>query len=212
MLCQRPNAAIGNRIGSMPIGRRSWLCSRPRPDITIDELRHSLSKKGLYALAMARPAAPSSITRSRAVPCRRARPSGRFEGPRGLRESQDKVDRDRLVFICETWASTNMARTHGRFRRGERLRASIPHGHWKTTTCVAALARYGIIGPWVLDGPTNRDVFECQSALEWAPHRRPKGPLLSACSAGNALASSELVGVAETARARMARRSPRGIG
>jgi transposase len=76
------------------------------------------------------------------------------------RESQDKLDRDRLVFIDETWASTNMARTHGRCQRGERLRASVPHGHWKTTTCVAALTTHGIIAPWVLDGPINRDAFE----------------------------------------------------
>ena len=76
------------------------------------------------------------------------------------RESQVKLDRDRLVFIDETWASTNMARTHGRCLRGERLRASIPHGHWKTTTCVAALTTRGIIAPWVLDGPINRDAFE----------------------------------------------------
>jgi transposase len=76
------------------------------------------------------------------------------------RESQGKLDRDQLVFIDETWASTNMARTHGRCLRGERLQASVPHGHWKTTTCVAALTTRGIIAPWVFDGPINRDAFE----------------------------------------------------
>lgn len=75
------------------------------------------------------------------------------------RENQDKLDRDRFVFIDETWASTNMARTHGRCPRGERLRASVPHGHWKTT-CVATLATRGIIVPWVLNAPINRDAFE----------------------------------------------------
>ena len=53
-----------------------------------------------------------------------------------------------------------MARTHGRCQRGERLRAAVPHGHWKTTTFVAALTTRGIIAPWVLDGPINRDAFE----------------------------------------------------
>ena len=53
-----------------------------------------------------------------------------------------------------------MARTHGRCRRGERLRAGVPHGHWKTTTCVAALTTRGMIAPWVLDGPINRAAFE----------------------------------------------------
>jgi len=53
-----------------------------------------------------------------------------------------------------------MARTHGRCLRGERLRANVPHGHWKTTTYVAALTTGGMIAPWVLDGPINGDAFE----------------------------------------------------
>jgi transposase len=65
-----------------------------------------------------------------------------------------------LVFIDETWASTNMARTHGRCRRGERLRVGVPHGHWKTTTFVAGLTTRGMIAPFVLDGPINRIAFE----------------------------------------------------
>jgi transposase len=75
-------------------------------------------------------------------------------------DGQFNLDPDRLVFIDETWASTNMARRHGRAPRGERLRAGIPHGHWKTTTLVAALRLDGIIAPFVLDGPINRDAFE----------------------------------------------------
>ena len=46
------------------------------------------------------------------------------------------LDPEKLVFIDETWASTNMSRRYGRAPRGERLRAAIPHGHWKTTTFV----------------------------------------------------------------------------
>jgi transposase len=65
-----------------------------------------------------------------------------------------------LVFIDETWASTNMARTHGRCRHGERLRVGIPHGHWKTTTFVAGLTTRGMGAPFVLDGPINRIAFE----------------------------------------------------
>ena len=63
------------------------------------------------------------------------------------------------MFVDETWASTNMARRHGRCRRGERLRAGIPFGHWKTTTFVAGLRRTGMVAPWVLDGPINADAF-----------------------------------------------------
>jgi transposase len=55
------------------------------------------------------------------------------------------------VFIDETGASTKMARRHGRALRGQRLRMSVPHGHWKTTTFVGALRLSGMTAPMVLD-------------------------------------------------------------
>ena len=70
-------------------------------------------------------------------------------------DAQLDLDPERLVFIDETWASTNMARKCGRASKGERLRASIPHGHWKTTTFVAGLRLSGMVAPMVLDGPIN---------------------------------------------------------
>jgi len=64
-----------------------------------------------------------------------------------------------LVFIDETGASTKMARLRGRARRGQRCRAPIPHGHWKTTTFTGALRLSGMTAPMVLDGPMNADAF-----------------------------------------------------
>jgi transposase len=75
-------------------------------------------------------------------------------------DGQLDLDPERLVFIDETWASTNMARRYGRCRKGERLRMSVPHGHWQTTTFIAGLTTRGLIAPWVLDGPINRLAFE----------------------------------------------------
>jgi transposase len=75
-------------------------------------------------------------------------------------EAQPDLDPARLVFIDETWTSTNMARSRGRCLRGERLRSPIPHGHWKTTTFVAGLRLSGITAPFVLDGPINRMAFQ----------------------------------------------------
>jgi transposase len=63
------------------------------------------------------------------------------------------LDPGRLVFIDETGASTKMARLRGRAPRGQRLRAGVPHGHWKTTTFVGALRLTGMTAPMVLDGP-----------------------------------------------------------
>jgi transposase len=83
------------------------------------------------------------------------------------------LDPDRLVFIDETWASTNMARTRGRAPRGERLRAAIPHGHWKTTTFVAGLRNSGMVAPMVLDGPINGIAFQAYVDQVLIPDLRP---------------------------------------
>lgn len=72
---------------------------------------------------------------------------------------QDELDIDRLFFIDECGTNTKMARTSGRSLRGERCRASIPHGHWKTTTLVAALTTSGIAAPMILDGAMDGDMF-----------------------------------------------------
>ena len=72
---------------------------------------------------------------------------------------QASVDPGRLVFIDETWAKTNMVRTHGRAPRGERPRMGFPPGHRKTTTFVGAPTTRGIIAPFVLSGAINRDAF-----------------------------------------------------
>jgi transposase len=92
------------------------------------------------------------------LPCEQDRPDIARKRARWQRY-QGRIDPARLVFIDETWAKTNMTRSHGRCRRGERLRAKVPHGHWKTLTFLAALRCDRIEAPCVLDGPINGDCF-----------------------------------------------------
>ena len=66
-----------------------------------------------------------------------------------------------------------MARRHGRAPKGQRLRVGVPHGHWKTTTFLAGLATRGMIAPFVLDGPINKDAFETYVAKVLVPELRP---------------------------------------
>ena len=87
--------------------------------------------------------------------------------------NQLDLDPVRLVFIDETWASTNMARLRGRSQKGERLRAGIPHGHWKTTTFVAGLRLTGMVAPLVLDGPINREAFHAYVNQVLVPELAP---------------------------------------
>jgi transposase len=72
---------------------------------------------------------------------------------------QKQLDPARLVFIDETWAKTNMTRTHGRILCGQRLHAKVPYGHWKTMTFLAALRSDRIDAPCVFDNPINAASF-----------------------------------------------------
>jgi transposase len=49
----------------------------------------------------------------------------------------------------------------------------VPHGHWKTTTIVAGLSLRGMIAPFVLSGPINRDAFEAYVYRVLVPELRP---------------------------------------
>ena len=95
-------------------------------------------------------------------------------------EGKFDLDPARLVFVDETWASTAMARPRGRGARGQRLRAAIPHGHWKTTTPPARgqglrgwIAQQRDRGALRPDGAINRDAFETYVARVLVPDLRP---------------------------------------
>jgi transposase len=75
------------------------------------------------------------------------------------RAEQPTLDPERLVFVDETWASTAMTRRYGRAAIGERLIGTVPCGHWKTTTFVAALRVDGLVAPMVIDGALDGDLF-----------------------------------------------------
>jgi transposase len=62
-----------------------------------------------------------------------------------------------------------MARLRGRAPRGARCRAAIPHGHWKTTTRVAALRLEGMTAPMVIDGAMNGEAFRARVCHMLAP-------------------------------------------
>ena len=131
-------------------------------DITIDELCVLLAAEGIEAkrstlgdflLAQGlsrKKRQPTPPSRS-ALTSRRREPLGATSNPGLIAE--------RLVFLDETWARTNMARRYGRAPRGERVVAAIPHGHWKTTTFIAALRHDRITAPCVFDGPINGASF-----------------------------------------------------
>lgn len=78
-----------------------------------------------------------------------------------------------LVFLDETWTTTSMTRRYGRAPRGQRLIASVPHGHWKTNTFLAALRQDKITAPCVIDGAVNGATFLAYVEQFLAPALRP---------------------------------------
>ena len=102
-------------------------------------MKGSASKKSLHASEQDRP----DVARRR----------------RWWRRYQGRLDPNRLVFIDETWAKTNMTRRYGRCAKGRRLVAKVPHGHWRTLTFLAALRHDRIDAPCVVDGPINGQSF-----------------------------------------------------
>lgn len=88
-------------------------------------------------------------------------------------DGQLDLDPARHVFIDETGLSTKMTRLRGRAPRGERCRAGVPHGHWKTTPFTGALRLTGMTAPFVYDGAMNGTVFLAYIEQVVVPTLRP---------------------------------------
>jgi transposase len=147
-----------------------------KSDIALSELWERLRERGV-AVAIGtlwRFFKRRKITRKKDSARRRAAPQ---DGERGPREAgfvgRLELDPTRIVFIDETAANTKMARLYGRAPRGERCRAPVPHGHWKTTTFTAGLRHDGIAAPMVLDGPMNGEAFLAYVEQALVPELRP---------------------------------------
>jgi transposase len=64
-----------------------------------------------------------------------------------------------MVFVDESGAHTQMTRRCGRSPIGQRLVCSVPHGHYQTTTMVAAVRLKGSRAPWLFGGAMNGELF-----------------------------------------------------
>jgi len=115
-------------------------------------------------------------------------------------DGQLDLDPAKLIFIDETGASTKMARIRGRAKRGERCRAAIPHGHWKTTTITAGLRINGLAAPMVLDGPMNGDAFLAYVQQVLVPELKPGDTVIM-----DNLPAHKVTGVRQTIEAADAR-------
>ena len=89
------------------------------------------------------------------------------------KRQQRRLDITKLVFLDETGAKTNMTRRYGWGPSNERIDASVPHGHWETTTLIQAIDCQGSRAAMITNGPTNSFVFEAYVDWLLAPALRP---------------------------------------
>ena len=135
---------------------------RGRPDLTISELQQELTGAGIK---VGRSSVGRFVERLELTYKKKTLRAAEQQRPdvaaarEAWSETQKSLDPRRLVFIDETWASTNMAPRYGRCEKGKRLIAHVPFGHWKTTTLIAALRHDGVTAPCVFDGPINGEKF-----------------------------------------------------
>lgn len=115
-------------------------------------------------------------------------------------EWQIALNPENLVFIDETWTSTNMTPRYGRGPRGQRVEGIAPHGHWKTTTFIAALRHDRIAAPCVFDGPINGAAFKAWTEQALAPEVGPGDIVIL-----DNLSSHKVAGIKEAIEARGAR-------
>jgi len=107
------------------------------------------------------------------------------------------VDARRLVFLDETWTTTNMTRLRGRALRGQRVIDKTPHGHWKTTTFLSALRIDGLTAPLVIDGALDGPLFLAYVRQDLAPTLRAGDVVVM-----DNLASHKVAGVRQAIEAR----------
>jgi len=76
------------------------------------------------------------------------------------RKAQSSMNLEKLVFIDESGAKTNMTRLYGRAKQGQRATDNTPSGHWCTTTMISSMRLDGSTACMVVDGATNKEVFQ----------------------------------------------------
>lgn len=86
---------------------------------------------------------------------------------------QRAFDWERIVFVDESGAKTNMTRQRGRALRGARVLDQAPHGHWCTTTMISSIRVDGSSACMAVNGATDKDVFREYMRRILVPTLRP---------------------------------------
>lgn len=84
-----------------------------------------------------------------------------------------RIEPERLVFLDESGATTEMTRRYGRAPSGERVREATPAGHWSTLTLLGAMGANGMLASMTVESATDGDVFLAYVDQVLCPQLRP---------------------------------------
>ena len=163
---RRESGEIEPRRSGQPRGRRLAAygeqikaLNAKRPDATLAELREALGASiSIWTIWRALRDLKLSFKKKTIHAAEQDRPDVAARRAE-WRIWQIGLDPRSLVFLDETWATTNLIRRYGWGPRDKRLIDKAPHGHWKTTTFLAALRVTGLSAPLVVDGAINGALF-----------------------------------------------------
>jgi transposase len=171
-----PGEMGGHKPKSISGEHRAWLLERTREkDFTQRGLVAELAERGLkvdYRTVWSFVHAEKLSFKKTVAAGERDRPDVARRRAQWVKY-QNKIAPERLVFIDETWTKTNMAPRRGWAPLGIRLAAKVPHGHWNTTTFLAALRHDRSDAPWLLDGPIDGESFQLYVEKVLLPTLRP---------------------------------------
>jgi len=141
-----------SRLEAAEPALRNWIAAEP--GLTLAELQERLAAQGIttWIGALWHQLNKWNLTFKKKPARQRARTRGRVGSAAGM-------DVAKLVFIDETWATTNLTRSYGRAPKGCRCIGLTPLGDWQTTTFVVGLRHQRLTAPMVVDGPMDGELF-----------------------------------------------------
>ena len=158
-------------------GERAWLLSRiaEKPDLTLRWLLAELAERGVVVSDFA----VWHFFEHEGISFKKKRSRREQDRPDVARRRarwkkyQGQLEPSRLVFVDETWAKTNMTRSHGRCRRGLPLNAKVPHGRWRTITFLAAFVMTASPPPSSLTARSTAKAFRIYIEQVLLPTLKP---------------------------------------
>lgn len=128
------------------------------PDLTLEEIRAAFAKN-CSLMAVHRELQRLTFRYKKTLKASEQEREDIVQHRKDWAEFQKIVPAERLIFLDESCAKTNMTRLRGRSRGGSRCHGNAPQGHWKTLTMLSSIRLDGSTECLVIDGAMDRAMF-----------------------------------------------------